>query len=126
MHRVQTNKNGKKVKNVKEGIARPGDVSLVKAYMAEIGVADYPNESNKWWDHYTANGWKIGGKSPMRDWKAAVRNWARNIKQAVPVKGGTQRGEKCPHCNELAPNLEWHLNNYCLEKPRQNKGVDAN
>ena len=26
-------------------------------------------------DHYDANGWKIGGKAPMKDWKAAVRTW---------------------------------------------------
>lgn len=26
-------------------------------------------------DHYEANGWKIGGKAPMKDWKAAVRTW---------------------------------------------------
>ena len=28
-------------------------------------------------DHYTSNGWKVGGKSPMKDWKAAVRTWER-------------------------------------------------
>jgi hypothetical protein len=28
-------------------------------------------------DHYTANGWKVG-RNPMKDWKAAVRQWERN------------------------------------------------
>ena len=28
-------------------------------------------------DHYTANGWKVGG-NPMKDWKASVRTWERN------------------------------------------------
>lgn len=28
-------------------------------------------------DHYTSNGWKVG-KSAMKDWRAAVRNWERN------------------------------------------------
>lgn len=28
-------------------------------------------------DYYTANGWKVG-KNKMKDWKAAVRTWARN------------------------------------------------
>ena len=36
-------------------------------------------------DHYEANGWKVG-KSPMKDWKAAVRTWehtrAKNLKKA--------------------------------------------
>lgn len=28
----------------------------------------------KFWNHYEAVGWKVG-KSPMKDWKAAVRGW---------------------------------------------------
>jgi hypothetical protein len=28
-------------------------------------------------DHYSSNGWKVG-KNPMKDWKAAIRNWERN------------------------------------------------
>lgn len=28
-------------------------------------------------DHYSANGWRVG-RSPMKDWKAAVRNWEKN------------------------------------------------
>lgn len=27
-------------------------------------------------DYYNANGWKVG-KNPMKDWKAAVRNWEK-------------------------------------------------
>lgn len=27
-------------------------------------------------DHYQANGWKVG-RNPMKDWKAAARNWQR-------------------------------------------------
>lgn len=29
-------------------------------------------------DHYESNGWKVGGKSAMKDWKAAVRTWEKN------------------------------------------------
>jgi hypothetical protein len=29
-------------------------------------------------DHFESNGWKVGGKAAMKDWKAAMRNWARN------------------------------------------------
>ena len=29
-------------------------------------------------NYYTANGWKVG-KNPMKDWKAAVRSWERNV-----------------------------------------------
>ena len=43
------------------------------------------------YDYYTAKGWKIG-KETMKDWKAAVRNWARRDKKdqssakTVPVR----------------------------------------
>ena len=30
----------------------------------------------KWFNYYSANGWKVG-KNPMKDWKAAVRTWER-------------------------------------------------
>ena len=34
-------------------------------------------DAKRFVDYYTANGWKVG-KNPMKDWKAAVRNWERN------------------------------------------------
>jgi hypothetical protein len=46
-------------------------------------VADYCQQRQKdvdperWLDHYTSNGWKVG-RNPMKDWKAAVRTWERN------------------------------------------------
>ncbi len=30
-----------------------------------------------WFDHYEANGWKVG-KNAMKDWRAAVRTWEKN------------------------------------------------
>ena len=32
----------------------------------------------KFIDHYESNGWKIGGRGAMKDWKAAVRTWESN------------------------------------------------
>lgn len=46
-------------------------------------IREYCNERKndvdpvKWFNHYTANGWKVG-KNPMKDWKAAIRTWERN------------------------------------------------
>jgi hypothetical protein len=31
----------------------------------------------RWYDYYTANGWKVG-KNAMKDWRAAVRTWERS------------------------------------------------
>ena len=50
-------------------------IEEVRAYCKERqnGIdADY------FFDYYEANGWKVGGKAPMKSWQAAVRNWERN------------------------------------------------
>jgi len=31
-------------------------------------------DPHKWYDHYEANGWKVG-RNAMKDWRAAVRTW---------------------------------------------------
>jgi hypothetical protein len=36
-------------------------------------------EAQKFFDHFESNGWLVGGKSPMRNWKAACRSWAAKI-----------------------------------------------
>ncbi len=35
-------------------------------------------EALRFINHYTANGWLVGGKSPMKDWKASAKNWISN------------------------------------------------
>lgn len=54
-------------------------------------VASYCSESSlvidaqAFVDFYASKGWKVGS-SPMKDWKAAARNWARRDRQKL---GGT-------------------------------------
>jgi hypothetical protein len=49
-------------------------VDEVEAYCTE---RDNRVDSLKFFDFYESNGWKVG-KNPMKDWKAAVRNWEKN------------------------------------------------
>jgi hypothetical protein len=36
----------------------------------------YPTlEARKFFNHYQANGWKLGGKTEIQDWGAAAENW---------------------------------------------------
>ena len=51
----------------------PPTVEEVRAYAAQRGDSLDPEA---FIDYYTANGWKVG-RNPMKDWKAAVRTWAR-------------------------------------------------
>ncbi|ADR20439.1 transcriptional regulator [Marivirga tractuosa] len=46
-----------------------------------IPVRFAPVEAEKFFNYYSAKGWKVGSKSPMIDWKAAVRNWLLNFKK---------------------------------------------
>jgi len=36
-------------------------------------------------DHYTSNGWRVGGKTAMKDWKASVRTWEKNNRLSTKV-----------------------------------------
>ena len=53
---------------------QPPDVSEVRSYCQERKNTIDPEA---FVDHYTANGWLVGGKSKMKDWRAAVRNWEK-------------------------------------------------
>jgi hypothetical protein len=35
-------------------------------------------EAQKFYNHFQSNGWLVGGKSKMKDWRAAARNWMLN------------------------------------------------
>ena len=50
-------------------------------------------EANKFLDHFNSNGWKIGGKAPMKSWKSAVNTWVgRNKNSAQGIKSAKQAG----------------------------------
>lgn len=61
--------------NTKEKSARftPPTVEEVKAYASEHGCKI---DAERFVDFYASKGWMVG-KTKMKDWKAAVRNWAR-------------------------------------------------
>lgn len=65
-------KNGDAIKRFKAPT-----VEQAREYFSEKGYME--TEAERFVDHFTAKGWKVG-KSPMKDWKAAARNWMRNVK----------------------------------------------
>jgi len=48
----------------------------IKIYFDEKGYP--PIEADKFFNYYESNGWLVGGKTKMKDWKAAARNWIIN------------------------------------------------
>lgn len=75
---------------------RPRDIEAVKTLFRERGYSNADTEAEKFWDYYTSNGWRVG-KNPMRDWKAAAANWARNIGNiANGSSGGMPSQDRLP------------------------------
>jgi hypothetical protein len=47
----------------------------VKEYAEEAQIR---TNIERFYDYYSANGWKQGKGKPIVDWRAALRNWSRN------------------------------------------------
>lgn len=79
-------KKGKKEDSSASHRARPLDHSDAVAYFAELGMS--ADEAQRFTDYYTANGWKVG-RNPMKDWKAAARNWRKGWQDKQSKQGDT-------------------------------------
>jgi hypothetical protein len=85
-----SNKDNKKER---EGL-RPTHAEWI-AFANEIGWRQMDAESA--FDYYQSNGWKVGGKAPVKDWRACARNCQRRNQQPKgnqpmrkPIKSGCE------------------------------------
>lgn len=81
---LPTNNNVKNVKECKEyDVARarvregdqphhPPTLFEVRSYFTEAGLTTSPEG---FWRHYDANGWRLAGGDPVRNWKLAAQKW---------------------------------------------------
>ena len=69
------NDNNRKEKEKEKRPRRftPPALVEVQSYIQEKG---YAFDAQQFMDYYESNGWKVG-RNAMKDWRAAVRNWAR-------------------------------------------------
>ena len=79
---------------VKREVFRPPTLEEVKSHAAETmsGSRDAPEGFH---DYYTSNGWKVG-RNPMKDWKAAYKNWIKRESNGTyqqPISGQQFAGE---------------------------------
>lgn len=51
------------------------------------------DDVKSWWRHFQSNGWKVNGKSPMKDWKSAAQNGAARWRKGT-VQPQTQAGRR--------------------------------
>jgi hypothetical protein len=58
---------------VKERTDKPADVAEAKGYWSEAQLHGLPEA---FYDYFESNGWRTR-QGPLKDWKAAARNWSR-------------------------------------------------
>ncbi len=59
----------------------PRDIKDINAYCSEISK---PIDADAFINYYQSNGWKVG-KNPMKDWKAAVRQWRKRDEESGKI-----------------------------------------
>jgi uncharacterized protein YdaU (DUF1376 family) len=105
---VRSQKLEKSVGTARAVPARP-TLEEVRSYCVERRNAVDPE---KWFDHYTANGFRIG-KNVMKDWRAAVRTWERNEVGRAPELA-PPKPRSCTSCDAVGTSLvETHLGPLC-------------
>lgn len=55
---------------------KPPTPAEIGNYGQEIGLPF--EECEAFYDHFESNGWKVGGRTAMKSWQAAMRKWKRN------------------------------------------------
>lgn len=74
--------------------SRPIDLKEAADYFREQNST--VREAEKFFNHYQANDWRLGGRNPIKDWQATARNW---ILRAEEFK--TKEYKKGPKPNHL-------------------------
>lgn len=82
----KNNKNNNENNVNKRHIFAPPSLVDVRDYCLERGNNIDPEQFIA---YYESNGWKVG-KSPMKDWKAAIRNWEQRQKNDPKPKTETK------------------------------------
>lgn len=92
--KIGTNKKRKKVAAKKESPPLKGlaegrgmivpTITEVQEYFASQKFPE--QEANKFFHHFTSNGWKVAGKTQMKDWHSASQKWMINCKTFNPSK----------------------------------------
>ena len=80
-------------RNIKERKFKKPTLEEINSYCQERKNSI---DAQKFFDYYESKGWLVG-KSPMKDWKAAVRNWERN----------EQMTSHCPTPKKNPYDIDW-------------------
>ncbi|MBR4141051.1 MAG: hypothetical protein IKR42_04660 [Campylobacter sp.] len=90
------NSQAKNQKSKNSNFTKP-TLSELKKFVYEAGLEI---DCEHFYDYYEANGWLVGNKAKMRDWKACVRNWARNNAKFNSSQKKTQKEQNAEVMSE--------------------------
>lgn len=88
----------------KEKVKSP-TLELVKEYFKFQNFTEF--EAERFFNYYSSIGWLIGGKTKMKDWQAAARNWMLNTsKFSVNLPTPSQAKESQPRAYNLNATID--------------------
>ncbi|TLX75986.1 transcriptional regulator [Labilibacter sediminis] len=88
----------------------PPPLEHIKIYFQQKGHSE--TEAERFFNYYESNGWMVGGRSKMKDWKAAARNWMLNIPKFQTSSSKPQKGNNNPHTKPLNQEKPFQGSNY--------------
>ena len=88
MENENENENITVLKGGAGGKMKKPTLEEVTDYFEEKG---HPQQAEIFFNYYESNGWKVG-KNPMKNWKASICNWIKNIDRYGSTKQGNQQG----------------------------------
>ena len=82
-----------------KGMNEKPSLELVKEYFKFQEYSEF--EAERFFNYYSSNGWLIGGKTKMKDWKASARNWMLNISKFTVNIPQNNRTSEQPRAQNL-------------------------
>lgn len=78
-------------KGTNEANSIPPDWENVLQFFKENNATEI--DAQKFYNHFQSNGWLVGGKSKMKNWKAAASNWMLNSQKFNQNKNSLQANQ---------------------------------
>lgn len=106
--KIASSKNGRLGKKEKSCVKKERNViakneaisATIQQVQEYFASKNFPSqEAEKFYNYFQSNGWLVGGKTKMKDWKAAANNWMLNANK-FSVKSPTKPTAKNLHSKQ--------------------------
>lgn len=71
-----------------------------------LDLENTAEDAQKFFLYYTANGWKVGGKAAMKDWKAAAQSWTLRTNKNQPNASSSTTSSPAKFGRQSIDNLQ--------------------